>query len=277
MRNLFLVLMLATGVTAAESEGDIMAKVAANQERAEQMRNSFAYRQNVLIRMHRGNHRLAREEDSDYAVAPTPRGFKKQLLRFVGRYESKGRFVAYEKPHYTYKDLDLDGDLISDLGDDFTNDSESRDGIAADLFPLTAGHQKSYVFRLEGLDAYMGRAVYRITFKPDPSRDEGTPWAGEVLVDANEYQPVLITTRLAKGIPFWVRTVLGTNVKFLGFKLKYERFDGAVWFPTNYSGEFELRAVFFYKRIVSVSLRNSEFRRADVKSSIAFGSEAPSR
>jgi len=45
----------------------------------------------------------------------------------------------------------------------------------------------------------------------------------------------------------------------------------------SYGGEFEVKAVFFYKRLISLSMVNSEFHQADVKSSISYhtGSAAP--
>ncbi|MBI3667903.1 MAG: hypothetical protein HY236_17010 [Acidobacteria bacterium] len=221
-----------------------MAKLAANQERAVQMRSAFVYNQNVLIRFRRPNGKFVREEGSDYTVAPTPEGTKKTLTSFLGKYERKGEIVAYQKPHYEYKDIDIDGDLISDLAEDLTSDKHSRDGLAADLFPLTGKHQKNYAFKLEGIDNYRDREVYRITFTPTrgwEGEDGDMPWAGEVLVDRLEYQPVLITTRLARGFPFWVKTLLGTNVKHLGFKLSYQRVEEGLWFPATYGGEFEVR------------------------------------
>lgn len=255
-----------------ESAAGIMAKVARNQERAHELRSAFVYQQSVLIHLQRGNHKLAREELSQFTVTPTAKGVNKTLAHFAGKYESKGELVDYHQPHYNYKDVDIDGDLISDLAEDLTNDQGARDGIAADLFPLTGERQKGYAFKLEDRQAYRGKEVYRITFKPLSNKhwDDGTPWAGEVLVDAREYQPVVITTRLARGIPFWIKTVLGTNVKYIGFKLTYERFEDGVWFPVTYGGEFELRAVFFYKRLISMALTNTGFQRADVNSRISY-------
>jgi hypothetical protein len=89
-------------------------------------------------------------------------------------------------------------------------------------------------------------------------------------VDAHEFQPALITTRLARGIPLIVRTLLGTNLKYLGFKLAYARFEDGLWFPVRYGGEFDVRAVFFYRRRISISLLNEGFERADVKSRIQY-------
>lgn len=249
---------------------DIMAKVAANQERAQQARSEFVYQQNLLIRFRRGNRKLAREERHEYSVVPTPGGVNKTLTHFAGKYEYKGKLVDYGKPHHEYKDVDIDGSLISDLAEDLTSDRGTRDGLGADLFPLTGREQKKYTFRLKGTETYRGRDVYRVEFSPDWSREEHSCWAGEVLVDRNEFQPVVITTRLAKGLPFLVKTMLGTNLKYLGFSLAYERFGDGIWFPVSYGGEFEVRAVFLYKRLISISLANTGFRHTDVASRISY-------
>ncbi len=262
--------LLLMAQAADPSAADIMAKVAANQDRAQQARAEFVYQQNLLIRFRRGNRKLAREERREYTVAPTPNGVEKTLTRFSGKYERGGKLVEYGKPQYKYKDMDIDGDVISDLADDMTNDSVSRDGMAVDLFPLTGREQKKYTFRLTGIETYRRREVYRVEFSPAGGCENGVCWAGEALVDKREFQPVVITTRLAKGIPFWVRTLLGTNLKYLGFSLAYERFDDGIWFPVSYGGEFEVRAVFFYKRLISISMANSGFRRTDVASRISY-------
>ena len=208
----------------------------------------------------------------EYTISPTPDGTKKDRTRFLGKYRQKNKLHEYYEPHYSYKDVDLDGELISDLAEDLTADRKSRDGISADLFPLTAAKQKRYQFRLEGTEEYKGRNVYRITFQPvnNTWKDDGPPWAGEALIDIDQHQPVLITTKLARGLPVWVKIVLGTSLKYVGFKMTYKEFDDGIWFPVSYGGEFEVRAVFFYKRKISLSLRNSGFQRADVNSTVTY-------
>jgi hypothetical protein len=79
-----------------------------------------------------------------------------------------------------------------------------------------------------------------------------------------------VTTRLARAVPFVVRTLLGTNLKHLGFKLTYQRVDKGVWFPASYGGEFDLGAVFFYKRRIGISMRNSGFQRTEVESTVSY-------
>jgi hypothetical protein len=251
-----------------------MAKVAANQERARALRSAYVYQQSLRVRFLRTNGKLAREENREYLVTPTPSGTEKKLARFSGRYSDGKRIVEYDQPGHTYKDLDLDGDLVSDLADDLANDENSRDGIQADLFPLTSKEQQRYAFKLAGTDVHQGREVYRVTFRPaGPDLWEGgVPWAGEVLVDTKECQPMVVTTWLSKGIPLWVKTVLGTDIKHLGFKVTYQRFDDGVWFPVSYGGEFELKGLFFYKRKISVALRNEGFERADVSSTVRYAS-----
>jgi len=265
---------------ASESVESIMGRVAENQDRTLELRSAFVYNQDVLIRFFRGNGKLAREESREYTVTPGPKDTTKTLLNFRGKYEKGGRYIEYTKPGYEYKDLDIDGALMESLADDLTHDKGSRDGIAVDLFPLTSKSQAGYRFALEGKEEYRGREVFRISFKPAVMDDEHvfeeTPWAGLILVDALEYQPVLVTTRLAKGLPFLVKTVLGTNLRGLGFKVSYERQDDGLWFPVNYGGEFEVKAVFFYKRKMAVALRNFGFRHVRVDTQVTFGDPSTS-
>jgi hypothetical protein len=255
---------------------EIMAKVAENQDRAQAARAEFVYKQKMLIRLQRGNGKLAREEEREYTVTPTEKGIKKELTRFVGKYESKGRVTEYDKPGFLYKGTDIDGEILTDMADDLANDKKARDGIATG-FPLSGKEQQRYTFHLEGTDTYRGADAYKISFKPkktslvDCDDDGNSCWSGEVLVDATEFQPVVITTFLAKNIPVLVQTLLGTNVRHLGFKLTYQKFDQGLWFPVTYGGEFEVKAVFFYKRRFAVALSNSGFQRADVSSRVRFG------
>ncbi len=251
----------------------IMQRVADNQDRARELRSAFVYNQNLLIRFFRGNGKLAREEIREFTVTPGPKDTVKTLRRFQGRYEKDGAYVEYAEPGYRYKDMDLDGELITAFADDLTSDRESRDGIEVDLFPLTTKAQAGYRFRLEGREEYRGKEVFLLSFEPaDDKRDSRERiWSGLILVDANEFQPVMVTTRLARKIPMLVRTALGTNLKGLGFKITYDRFDEGLWFPVTYGGEFELKAVFFYKRKMAIALRNHDFQHARVDTRVTYG------
>jgi hypothetical protein len=254
----------------------IMAKLAANQERAQEMRSAFVYHQSMLIRFKRGNGKLAREEEREYVVTPTDRGFKKDLTHFVGKYERGGKLIEYDKPGYQYKGTDIDGSFADSLAESLTNDKETRDGMSKDPLPLTLRMQEKFNFQLEGKENYRGTDVYRVTFKPkrlsllDCDDDDASCWAGEVLVDAHEYQPVLVTSWLAKSLPKAVQILLGTNLKHLGFKVAYKKFDEGLWFPVTYGSEFEVRGLFFYKRTIALAATNSGFRRADVSSTVRF-------
>jgi len=265
--------MIATAARAQEPVEQIMAKVAANQDRLQEMRSAFVYHQDLLIRFKRGNGRTAREELREYTVTPGANNSRKSLDWFTGRYEKDGKLTEYYDPGYNYKDVDIDGDLINDLADDLANEKQSRDGIACELFPLTTPEQKKYSFTLQGAEEYRGKGVYRITFKPrkeEWSGDDGTPWTGEILVDIQDYQPVFVSTHLAKGLPVVVKTLLGTNLKGLGFKLTYDKFDEGLWFPVTYGAEFELKAVFFYRRKISIALNNSGFKHAQVETKVSY-------
>jgi hypothetical protein len=271
-----LVLLSAIGCAFAQTPdiGQIMSRVAINQAKSQEMRQYFVYTQKQLLRMNRTSGKLAREERREYVVAPKARGVKKELASFQGKYESHGKYVPYDRPGYEYKGLDIDGDLINDMSNDMTDDRNSRDGIANDLFPLTYHQQLKYEFRLIGTEQYRGRPVWRVAFEPKPHQDFGeTIWKGEGLIDAEEYQPVYVTTRMALKLPVVVKTVLGTNLKGLGFAVSYRKFDDGVWFPVSYGGEFEVMGLFLYRRKISVSVMNSDFHRTDVTSNVAYAIE----
>jgi len=255
----------------------IMARLALNQDREQEMRKAFLYHQNVFVRFKRGNGKVAREEEREYTVTPTANGFHKELTHFTGKYGKGGKLIDYDQPKYHYKSLDIDSDLANELADSLTNDKETRDGMGKDPLPLTAKMQQKFTFQLEGREQYRGTEVYRITFKPkklsllDCDDDESSCWAGEVLVDVHEYQPVLVTSFLAKSIPKAVQILLGTNVKHLGFKVAYKKVDDGLWFPVTYGSEFEVRGLFLYKRTIALSATNRDFQKSDVTSSVTFG------
>jgi hypothetical protein len=270
MRCLLWILILGSpgAVPGAEkpplSAQEIMTRVAANQDRAEKLRGEYIYQQHIRVVSRHTNGKLAREETVDYLVTPTPDGIKKDLRRIEGRYCRKGKCHDFHSQPAPDSDS-LDHDLVQDFRDDLTND-QSKDGLARDLFPLTTKEQKQYHFERAGEEVVRGRQVFRIKFRPT-EREELT-WAGEALIDEEEFQPVTVFTRLSRKIPFFVRTVLGTNLPGLGFNVEYRRFDDGVWFPVSFGTEFRLRAVFFINRDITIALENSEFEKAKVESKI---------
>lgn len=245
-----------------------MSKVAANQDKTEAARSQYVYKQELYTRLLRTNNKLAREERREYTVTPTPNGNQKALVKFSGKYEKDGKMVEYDKPGLKYKDTDIDGDLIGDLTDDLVNDKESKDGVTMDLFPLTKDKQADYSFKLEETKELKGRKVYRVSFRPKDKEDIG--WAGEVLVDAAEYQPVNVFTKLSRGIPWGVKVFLGTDIKQIGFNLTYARVADGIWFPATYGTEFRFDVFWSYKRVVTMAMTNSDFRRTDVESKIDY-------
>jgi len=90
-----LALILSPAFFAQEKETveQIMAKVAANQDRSQDMRTAFVYHQDVLLRFKRGNGKIAREESREYTVTPSSKGSQKNLTHFLGKYEKDGRLI----------------------------------------------------------------------------------------------------------------------------------------------------------------------------------------
>lgn len=266
-----LVLLIATAL-AAQSETPIpnesltadaiMARAAANQDRSEALRKEFIYRQHIHILTHKPGGRLLREESADYDVAPMPDGTEKKLKLLTGRYWRKGKYQDFEGEPVPEEDS-LDGGLIKNFRDDLSNE-KTKDGLAKDLFPLTSEEQKQYDFKLLGQEMQEGRSVYHIGFRPK-DKDEIT-WAGEAYIDAAEFEPVRVFTKLSRRIPFGVRAFLGTDLPGIGFNVVYKRQEDGVWFPATFGTEFRIRALFFINRQISVSLENNSFQHTHVES-----------
>jgi hypothetical protein len=266
-------LFLFFAVTTAETADSIMTRVAENQDRAQKMRSAYLYHQNVLIRMNHTNGKLAHEEMADFTVMPAEHGIKRERTAFLGKYVEHGKVIEYHEPgqHGDHIHVQIDGSVCDSLADDFANDKDTKDGIDKDLFPLTAEQQKHYTFTLNGTEDYRGTTVYRILFEPKKGDEtDNGPWEGEALIDQKEFQPVLVTTHLSFKMPMAVRVVLGTNIQHVGFKVTYKRFDDNVWFPVTYGGEFRVRALFFWARVVGISMQNSDFHKTEVSSKVDF-------
>ena len=242
----------------------IMAHVAVNQDRAENLRKEYVYKQHLRIVTRKPNSRLMREETADYRVIPSPDGTTKDLLLLTGRYWHKGRYVDFKGEPVPEPDS-LDGDLINNFREDLNND-RSKDGLARNLFPLTTDEQKDYQFHLIGQEMFEGRSTYHLGFSPK-DKDEMT-WAGEAFIDATDFQPILVFTKLSRRMPFVVRTAMGTDLPGIGFTVHYKRQDDGVWFPTSFGTEFRLRALFFINRQISMSLENTAFEHTHVESKI---------
>jgi len=272
---LFSLCPLAVFAQTAASPGleEVLRRLAENQEKAVSARQSIVYTQETRTRLMRGGGKLAREEKRRYTVAPTATSTEKKLDFFDGNYRKNGKLMSYTDPKFRYKDMDIDGDLVEDMTDDMVNDKESRDGIPRNLFPLTAQEQAHYTYRLAGTQQVNGTEAIRLQFEPKKGDDERA-WAGEVLVDPAEFQPIRVVTRLAFNIPWAVKVFLGTNVRQLGFTVAYRKVADGLWFPVSYGTEFHLRVLFGYARTIALSLDNRDFRRASAESSIRFEDQA---
>ena len=276
-------LILAAAATAAwaqpPSVDQIMSRVALNQAKSQDLRTSYLYKQKQVLKAVRGNGKVAREEHREYQIVPKLRGNTRTLVSFDGKYQLHGQFMPYSQPRYQYKGTDIDGQLLDSFSHDMMHDGKAKDGIDTSLFPLTYHQQLKYNFTLVGEEKYRDRRVYRVRFEPkkkpglDDLDDDGAAWTGEALIDAEEFQPINVHTDLAWKAPLWLKTVLGTNFRGVGFTVSYQRFADGLWFPVSYGGEFEVRAVFFYKRTFTIAMTNTDFRHTDVTSNVAYAIE----
>jgi hypothetical protein len=256
----------------------VMAKVATNQDQAEAERAHYVYVQHAKMVSRRGDHVMC-EEITDYRITPSSDGSHAELLKLDGRQLENHKYLAYnalpsdqsapkkeedsDSISVTIKDDSLDRDLVENMRSNLIHD-KSKDGISAHLFPLTSKDQADYVFHMVGRERMNGRDVYHISFRPRDKNDFG--WSGDAFIDTTAYQPVLVTTGMARKIPFAVRTFLGTNLPGLGFTVNYAPQPDGVWFPVSFSTEFKIHVLFFFHREIILDAQNREFEKTHVTS-----------
>jgi hypothetical protein len=221
------------------------------------------------------------EEITDYRITPSSDGSHAELLTLDGRQLTNHKYLAYsalppdqnspkkddenDSISVTVKDDSLDRDLVENMRSNLIHD-KSKDGISAHLFPLTSKDQADYAFHMVGRERMNDRDVYHISFRPKDKNDFG--WSGDAYIDTTAYQPVLVTTGMARKIPFAVRTFLGTNLPGLGFTVTYAPQPDGVWFPVSFSTEFKLHVLFFFNREIILDAQNREFEKTHVTSKV---------
>lgn len=167
----------------------------------------------------------------------------------------------------------LDRDLVENMRKNLMQE-KSKDGINAHLFPLTSEEQKNYTYQLTGRERMNGHDCFHITFRPRDKNEFG--WKGDAYVDTTDYQPVSVTTVMARKIPFAVRTLLGTDVPGLGFTVVYAPQADGVWFPSSFSTEFKIHVLYFFHRQIVLDAQNRQFEKTHVSSRMLEGvTEAP--
>ena len=274
MRHLLIGLILLSSSARADSApsltaDQIMQRVAANQDKADELRRQYVYKQHIHVASRKTNGKLMREETADYDVFPAPQGSSKKLIHLLGKFWTEKQYQTYTSEPVPDDDS-IDGDLVSDFRSDLADEKKSKDGLAADLFPLTSKEQVKYRFTLLADQTVNGRSVYRVRFDP---KDKGDiDWSGEAFIDKEDFQPVTIFTKLSRKIPFMIRTALGTDLPGVGFSVTYKRQPDGVWFPATFGTEFRLRVLFFINRDISVSLLNSDFEHTHVDSTVHYAS-----
>ncbi len=283
------------------SAESVMNRVAINQDTAEAERAHYVYVQHAKMTSRRGNTVMC-EELTDYRFTPSTDSSHEELLKVDGRFLKEHKYVSYtallphdeDKPKDADKDKDkdkgksekkekkekdkdkdpafdpnsnetIDRDIVENIRWNLIHDT-SKDGYNAHLFPLTSKNQLDYSFRMIGRERLNDRDVYHITFRPKKKDDFG--WSGDAYIDTAAYQPVLVTTAMARKIPFAVRTLLGTNFPGLGFSITYAPQPDGVWFPITFSTEFKIHVLYFFHREVILNAQNRDFEKTHVTSRI---------
>ena len=91
-------------------------------------------------------------------------------------------------------------------------------------------------------------------------------WAGEAFIDAAEFQPVRVFTKMSVRLPLLVRK-MWFDLPGFGFNVDYKRQEDGVWFPSSFGTEFQLQfgPLFFSNRDIAISLKNSGFEHTHVE------------
>jgi hypothetical protein len=256
----------------------IMARVAANQDQAQAERGHYVYIQHEKVVSRKGKTVMC-EEVTDSRITPTEGGSHAELLKLDGRLLSKHKYVSYTKllakggeakvdNDHNSVDIEIDDtdrDLVENMRSGLMND-KSKDGINAQLFPLTSKEQADYRFRLVGRERMNDRDVFHIVFRPKDKNDFG--WKGDAYIDAAAYQPVVVSTDMSRKIPLAVRALLGTDLPGLGFTVVYAPQPDGVWFPVSFGTEFKIHVLFFFTRDMIIDAHNLNFEKTHVSSKI---------
>ena len=269
----------------------IMARVAANQDALEAGRSRYVYVQHARVISKKGKAVMC-EEVTDSQITPSEKGSHIAVLKLQGRLLKKHQYVTYTtlatnghhdgpeaEPDGKAADAEKSGATTVEITDDTTDrdivegmranlvENNSKDGINGALFPLTTRNQAEYRFELKGRERMNGRDVFHIVFRPRAHDDYG--WKGDAFVDTTAYEPVVVSTDMAKKVPLAVRTLLGTDLPGLGFTVVYLPQEDGTWFPVNFSTEFKLHVLFFFTREILIDAQNRDFEKTHVSSRIA--------
>jgi hypothetical protein len=252
---------------------DIMTRVAANQDSAEAERAHYVFVQHATMSSRKGK-TVQCEEVTDYRITPSDSGIHDELVKLDGRLRVNGNYVTYhtlapdnggskvendkDSVSVTIGGESADRDMVEHMRANLMHD-KSKDGLNSRLFPLTSKEQADYDFQLAGQERLNGHDVYHITFRPKDKDDFG--WKGDAFVDVTTFQPVLVTTGMARKVPFAVRTLLGTNLPGLGFTVVYAPQPDGVWFPASFSTEFKIHVLYFFHRDIVLDAQNRDFEK----------------
>jgi len=259
----------AVGVSNALTAAEVMARVAENQDRSEAARKQYVYRQHIHIVTKKTNGNLMRDETTDYHMVPQAETTERKLEKIAGKYLKKGKYLEFSGEPRPDADS-LDAELVQDMRDDLM-EPKTKDGFGQNQFPFATEKLPKYTFKLVGRETFSGHDAYRIAFTPADKTEYD--WAGEAYIDAADFEPIYVYTKLSRKLPFAVRTLLGTDVPGIGYSLRYEKQPGGVWFPKTYGTEFGLHVLFFLNREIMVSLENQDFQQTHVETKI--NAEAP--
>src|SRR6516162_1189288 len=122
---------------------EIMARVAANQDRSQEARKQYIYRQQIHVALNRTNGKLVRQEDTDYRLVPQADKTERKLEKITGKYWKKGKYEQFSGEPIPDGDH-LDAELVNEMREDLV-EPKSKDGIGQNLVPFSSEKLKKHV------------------------------------------------------------------------------------------------------------------------------------
>jgi hypothetical protein len=269
-------LLLTALVLDSAATQDLMRRVPETLEKPHPARRQYVYTVKTHTRLLRPKSKLAREEKREYRVVPQADKIERERLSFWAQYIDGKQAIPYDDPAFRTKKMDIDGELLDDFAEDHVIDSNSRDGVDLDYFPIRTKDLEHYNFTFLAEKSIRGRPAAHIKIEPKEKSWEHL-WSGEALIDLEDAFPAQIQTQMNKKVPWGVRAFLGSDIKQFGFAVSFTRLEKDVWFPHTYGTEFGLKLFFGYNRTISLNAESHDFRRADTSSSVTFAEPTPEK
>ena len=249
-----------------------MAKVAANQDRSEQARKQYVYRQHIHVVTRKTNGKLMREETTDYQMVPQADKTHRQLEKLTGKYWDKHKYIEFSgEPCPRHGQPRCRPGQGHARRPDRTEVERRIRAEPVSVFDEEAArlHASSWLVVRRSKDTMPTASALR-----RPTRAE-YDWAGEAYIDAADFEPIYVYTKLSRKLPFavqnacWAPTFRASDTACVTKSSRAE-----CGFRRLTAPSLRLHVLFFLNREMMVSLDNKDFQQTHVETKITADATA---